>query len=181
MKTPIKIPDWTFKLIIPVALVIGGIAIYNFMLDIYKDKILKLKFISPDFYKLTYLGLSKSDKKKYEKKFKELYTKDFLSIGKVFVKDMETYDNNKNSPILEFLLVLPMLFDENPAQFNNTFAWITNNIKNQIGFSKLVSDCNIYASESGKQGIDIMEYFLTKGSKNFHKNLYKFLSKLPKI
>lgn len=175
MQTTVKIPDWTFKLLIPVVLIIGGIAVYNFVLDVYKDKILRLKFISPDFYKLTYQSLSAKDKKKYQNKFAELYSDKFLKIGEVFVKDMQTYENNQNSKLLEFLLVLPMLFDENPSQFNSTFAWITNNIKNQIGFSKLVSDCNIYAN------VDIMEYFLSKGSKTFHKNLYKFLSKLPKI
>lgn len=170
-----KIIEFLPKLIIPVGVIIAGVLIYNSYLKQYKDKILKFKYCSPEFYLNWIKSLTKQQIKKYKIQYKELYNSKYKEFLKAFVYDLKKFESEQNNKIVEFLLILPMLFDENPAKFNNSFIWLNQNIKYKIQFSKLVSDCFIY----GK--INIIEEFINKGSKDFHRNLYNFLKSLKDV
>jgi hypothetical protein len=177
-----KIINFLPKLIIPVGVLVLGLVLYNQFLSDFKNKILKLKFISPEYYNNWIKNLPEIDKRdlrnkrgKYYSRLSELFNDKYKKFLDAFKYDLALYEKEQNNKIVELLLILPMLFDENPAKFNNSFIWLKQNIVYKIQFSKLVSDCFIYGN------IDILNELLNKGSKDFHKNLYNFLKNLKDV
>jgi hypothetical protein len=164
-----------------------GVVYYNYVKR-FKNAILKLPFVSPDYYKTEgaiYLKdiqekfnkgrLTEQDRLKYKAKFESLYKIDVRPFIKEFQKDAKEYKSKQNNPILETLLIIPRFFNENPASFFNSFIWIKANIKSKMQFSSFL--------EKLKKTEDkpYLNAFLEYGSNNFLRNLYTYLIKLPKI